>query len=125
MSATECPHCHKFFASVNRTTCPYCFGGLFAQAPSTADDIAVLTWRPLPPSREAPQKNTTPSPQPFACPKCGSTNLVGDKKGFGLGKALVGGVLLGGVGLLGGFVGSKKVTVTCMQCGHAWEAGKQ
>ena len=60
----------------------------------------------------------------FVCPKCKSPHLSADKQGFGLGKALVGGVLLGGVGLLGGFFGARKVTVTCMQCGHAWRAGK-
>ena len=112
MSATECPHCHKFFTLMDRTACPYCFGDLLA---------------PAPPSSMVHQESTTlrSSGNAFACPKCGSTNLTGDKKGFGLGKALVGGVLLGGVGLLGGFVGSRKITVTCMQCGHAWEAGKQ
>jgi tellurium resistance protein TerD len=32
--------------------------------------------------------------------------------------------LLGGAGLLGGFVGSKKVMITCLKCGKQWEAGK-
>jgi tellurium resistance protein TerD len=58
------------------------------------------------------------------CPKCGSTQISADKKGFGLAKAVGGGVLLGPVGLLGGFVGSKKVMVTCLKCGHQWKAGK-
>lgn len=58
------------------------------------------------------------------CPKCGSTQITADKKGFGLGKAAAGGVLLGPVGLLGGLVGSKKVMVTCLKCGKTWEAGK-
>ena len=38
------------------------------------------------------------------CPACRSTQITANKKGFGLGKAVVGGVLLGGVGLLGGFL---------------------
>ena len=59
------------------------------------------------------------------CPKCNSTQLSADKKGFGLGKALVGGVLTGGVGLLAGFLGSKKVLVTCLKCGNQWKAGQQ
>lgn len=39
------------------------------------------------------------------CPKCKSTNLTANTKGFGLGKAAVGGILLGPVGLLGGLYG--------------------
>lgn len=38
--------------------------------------------------------------QELKCPKCNSTNLSADTKGFGLGKAAVGGVLLGPVGLV-------------------------
>ncbi|MBN7771834.1 hypothetical protein [Clostridium aminobutyricum] len=58
------------------------------------------------------------------CPYCGSTQIQAFNKGFGLGKAVVGGALLGYAGLLGGFVGSKKVMVTCLKCGKRWEAGK-
>lgn len=59
------------------------------------------------------------------CPKCSSTNISVDKKGFGLGKAAAGAVLLGPVGLLGGFMGSDKVLITCLNCGHSWKPGKQ
>lgn len=54
------------------------------------------------------------------CPKYTSTQFVSNK-GFGLGKAVVGGLLLVAVGLLGGLVGSEKTTVTCLKCG----AGKK
>ena len=57
------------------------------------------------------------------CHSCGSTQLTAGQKGFGLGKAAVGGIALGPVGLLGGFVGSKKVMITCLACGDTWEAG--
>ena len=60
-----------------------------------------------------------------SCPKCSSTSITDHKRGFGLGKALVGGVLTGGVGLLAGFIGSNAVTVTCLRCGHNWQAGKR
>jgi hypothetical protein len=59
--------------------------------------------------------------EPIRCPKCGSTQLTANKKGFGLGKAVVGGVLMGGVGLLGGFLGSGKVQITCLKCGRTWK----
>jgi DNA-directed RNA polymerase subunit RPC12/RpoP len=58
------------------------------------------------------------------CPKCSSEQLTSDKKGYGLGKAVVGGLLTGGVGLLAGFIGSRKVKITCLKCGTNWTAGE-
>ncbi|WP_125139934.1 zinc ribbon domain-containing protein [Clostridium transplantifaecale] len=51
------------------------------------------------------------------CPKCGSTSLSGNKKGFGIGKAVVGAALVGPLGLVAGNIGAKKVRVTCLNCG--------
>ena len=68
-----------------------------------------------PPSTDADQ---------IKCPDCGSTQIVGDRKGFSGGKALGGALLLGPLGLLGGLHGSKKVKVSCMKCGRTWEPGK-
>lgn len=59
------------------------------------------------------------------CPKCHSTSLSADKKGFGVGKAVVGGFLLGPIGLVAGNAGAKKIRVTCMQCGKQFWAGKR
>lgn len=65
------------------------------------------------------------SGEPVAhCPKCGSTSLTGNKKGFGVGKAVVGAVLTGGIGLAAGNIGAKKVRVTCLNCGKQFWAGK-
>lgn len=55
------------------------------------------------------------------CPKCGSTSLSSNKKGFGIGKAVVGATLTGGIGLVAGNIGAKKVWVTCLNCGHRWK----
>lgn len=116
MSDAKCPKCHKFFTLMDSTQtyarCPYC-----------SCEFVAPPVSPTPP----PVSSPTPkgSGREFSCPKCWSTNLTGNKKGFGLGKALVGGVLAGGVGLLGGFIGSRKITVTCMECGHSWEAGEK
>src|SRR5687767_14763376 len=61
--------------------------------------------------------------EPARCPHCGSTQFAANKKGFGLGMAVDGGVLTGGLGLLAGFIGSGKVLVTCIKCGTQWKAG--
>lgn len=59
--------------------------------------------------------------EPVRCPRCRSTQLTANKKGFGLGKAAAGGLLLGPVGLLSGFLGSSKVKITCLKCGYTWK----
>lgn len=58
------------------------------------------------------------------CPKCLSTSLTAHKKGFGIGKAVIG-YSLAPIGLVAGNIGAKKVRVTCMKCGHQFMAGKQ
>lgn len=58
------------------------------------------------------------------CPKCLSVQFSSNKKGFGIGKAIVGAVLTGGIGLTAGNIGAKKVRVTCLKCGHSWLAGR-
>lgn len=55
------------------------------------------------------------------CPRCGSTSLSANKKGFGIGKAVVGASLFGGLGLMAGNAGARKVWVTCLNCGHRWK----
>lgn len=56
------------------------------------------------------------------CPKCGSTSLSSNKKGYGIGKGVIGGCLFGLIGLIFGNIGAKKIRVTCLNCGHQWFA---
>ena len=57
------------------------------------------------------------------CPKCYSTQITANKKGFSLGKAAAGSLIPGGVLL--GAVGKNKIEVTCLKCGNKWKAGKK
>jgi DNA-directed RNA polymerase subunit M/transcription elongation factor TFIIS len=58
------------------------------------------------------------------CAKCGSSQIMATKKGFGVGKAAVGAVLLGPVGLVGGMISSNQLLLSCMKCGNQWEPSK-
>lgn len=58
------------------------------------------------------------------CPSCGSfmTDKIGERTGgFSAGKAAVGGLLLGPVGIAGGLLGKKKMTYKCRKCGYTFE----
>lgn len=56
---------------------------------------------------------------PMMCPKCGSIHIETHKKGFGAGKAVVGGLLMGPLGLAAGGIGSGKLTYHCQDCGYS------
>lgn len=58
------------------------------------------------------------------CPKCDSAQISAGKKGFGVGKAAAGVVLLGPLGLAGGMIGSGQVQLSCLNCGYQWEPAK-
>lgn len=62
------------------------------------------------------------------CPRCGSTSLSGNKKGYGIVKGGLGslaGIMLdpvaGIIGLGLGNIGRNKVIVTCMNCGKKFK----
>jgi len=57
------------------------------------------------------------------CPKCGSSQITAQKKGFGGGSACCGALLVGPLGLLCGLKGANKIVVTCLKCGHQWSRG--
>jgi hypothetical protein len=62
-------------------------------------------------------------PNQVQCPKCNSTQITANKKGFSAGKALAGDLLLGPVGLLAGASGSNKIIITCLNCGNQFKPG--
>ena len=59
------------------------------------------------------------------CPKCLSTSISANQKGFSVGRAAMGAAVGLEVGLIAGGIGSKKVICTCLKCGHQWKAGKK
>ncbi|MBS5885157.1 hypothetical protein [Clostridium sp.] len=59
------------------------------------------------------------------CPKCKSTSLTTTNKKLSLGRAAVGGALLGGTGAVLGGLTSKKIDLVCMNCGHKFKLGKK
>ena len=65
---------------------------------------------------------------PNQCPMCGEqqkwVQVDESKKGFSVGKAAVGGLLLGPIGLIGGALGKKKQAYCCGKCGFAHEYDK-
>lgn len=52
------------------------------------------------------------------CPNCKGKNIITGQKGFSLGKAAAGGILLGPLGLLAGTHKSKEIKFTCLDCGN-------
>lgn len=55
------------------------------------------------------------------CPRCNSTNIHVDKKGFSVGKAALGAVVFGGIGVLAGGIGSNDIKCTCLSCGNQFK----
>lgn len=54
------------------------------------------------------------------CPRCHSSNIHIDKKGFGGAKACCGGLACGPLGLLFGTAGQNKLRKTCLKCNNSW-----
>jgi len=59
------------------------------------------------------------------CPRCGSMSFQVSQKGFGVGKAAAGVLLIGAIGAVGGMIGAKDVEMKCVQCGHRWTPTQQ
>lgn len=59
------------------------------------------------------------------CPKCLSTSVTANQKGFGFARGALGASIGLDVGLIAGGIGSKKVICTCLKCGYQWKPGKK
>ena len=59
------------------------------------------------------------------CPRCGSTSLSINKKGFGGGKATAGMLTFGLGGAVAGTYGMNGMKITCLNCGYKYKPGKR
>lgn len=102
MALINCPECGKEISD-KAAACPHC------GYPITTQQTQV--------------KPEEDDKEYVFCPKCMSTHVHTEQKGFSGGKALAGAVTFGGLGLLAGTIGSKNVLITCLKCGHKFKAG--
>jgi hypothetical protein len=63
----------------------------------------------------------TNNDEKITCPKCGSSQIHIDKKGFSAGKSVCGFLACGPLGFLFGQSGAKKLRKTCLKCNNSWE----
>ncbi len=128
-----CPYCKRKLVRVPRakTQCPSCKQFIYV---GTVDrnDYAVTEEQKREIVRDKANENrriasaiakkyrtdsTQSKDTELFCPYCFSRKVFPSKKGFGIGKALTGGVLAGPVGLFGGFIGSNQTELVCLKCG--------
>lgn len=114
----KCPNCGEYTANYKDEFCDIC---------GCSWNVSPMVIKKILPADEI---YTTPKPfnkvkeEQIKCPNCNSVNLTFNKNGYSAGKAAAGVILTGGVGLLGGFIGSKNIRITCLKCGNSWIAGK-
>lgn len=76
--------------------------GMSEWQPLSTTELAKMV--PLPPT---PTQDSLPSGE-TCCPKCASSEVSANRKGYSLGS---------------GLVGAHKVLLTCLHCGYQWKAG--
>ncbi|RFU67895.1 tellurium resistance protein TerD [Peribacillus saganii] len=124
--------CRNFGVTVDDVPAPQAQQNSFNQPAAYSPPPASQSFSSSQQSFSQPAFNS--SPQSFSsappshvygsenitCSRCHSTNVRTGEKGFGLGKAAVGGLILGPIGLLGGFIGKNQLKFTCNSCGNTW-----
>lgn len=104
----QCPSCGEMTSS-RKIKCEHC-GENIALGLFNTDQSSEPTY-----ITPQPRIKKTPS---ICCPRCGSTDFDLAQGGFSIGKAVVGGLLLGQVGMLAGAANSRKNKRICRKCGR-------
>jgi hypothetical protein len=121
MALVTCPNCGKQ-ASNKAQKCFICgYETLNLVAPPKKESQTTqVTTRITPPTITPP----TIDESQIRCPKCSSTQIIANKKGFDVGRAVVGGFLTLGIGAVAGLWGSNDLRLNCLNCGHRWKPKK-
>lgn len=90
------------------------------------DGLCICCGGRLPPKPVAPpipatQRQFFLVPGVNCCPKCRSTAIVFEKRGFSWGLGILGCVLIPVLGIFLGFCGSRGVRIRCTGCRHKWK----
>lgn len=113
MSLINCPECGKQISDKAKS-CPNC--GMLIN--DISDDNLITTCEDMIDEdiNDSIQRGSADDDY-LVCPNCGSRKLHIGQKGFSIGKAAAGAVAFGGIGILAGTIGSKKIKATCLECG--------
>ena len=108
MALISCPECKKNLCNelgcVTVRNCPNCGYQL-------PQEKLAETTTPPPPSNG----------NEVTCPRCHSTSITAQKKGYSVSAGVVGELFVGLPGLLLGAAGRNDIVVTCLNCGHKWK----
>lgn len=97
------------------------------QAPQWPNTVPAWEPKAMRQKRQAAERKQQAAADGVACcPRCGSTSLSLNKKGFGGGKATAGMLITNGLGgAVAGTYGMNKMKITCMNCGYQYKPGKK
>ena len=105
-AGTRCEVCGTYSSG---KFCTGCGRSLTAAEPAPVQTVHI------------PVQNTPLHAGVNCCPKCHSTRILRDKRGFSWVLAILGFFFIPGFGLLLGFCGSKKPRTKCLSCNHKWK----
>lgn len=115
-----CPKCGKE-SSLGSRFCGYC-GNIYGDPQVVALQVSLdMQRRQLEEMKKVVKQQAEQTDTVAKCPHCGSSSLVANKKGYGIGKGVIGAAMFGPLGLIAGNIGSDEVRMTCLNCGRQYQ----